>query len=77
MLLVELPFKTFSRPSLGLSLLKAALVEAGHACTIRYANLDFAALIGHDTDQTLAERVPEPLLLGDLVFAPAVDAESG
>jgi ribosomal peptide maturation radical SAM protein 1 len=76
-LLVELPFKTFSRPSLGLSLLKAALVEAGHACTIRYANLDFAALIGHDTYQTLAERVPEPLLLGDLVFAPAVDAESG
>ncbi|HXU71712.1 MAG TPA: RiPP maturation radical SAM C-methyltransferase [Polyangia bacterium] len=76
-LLVELPFKTFSRPSLGLSLLKAALVEAGHACTIRYANLDFAALIGLDTYQTLAERVPEPLLLGDLVFAPAVDAESG
>lgn len=76
-LLVELPFKTFSRPSLGLSLLKAALVEAGHDCTIRYANLDFAALIGHDTYQTLAERVPEPLLLGDLVFAPAVDAASG
>jgi ribosomal peptide maturation radical SAM protein 1 len=76
-LLVELPFKTFSRPSLGLSLLKAALVEAGHACAIRYANLEFAALIGHETYQTIAERVPEPLLLGDLVFAPAVDAESG
>jgi ribosomal peptide maturation radical SAM protein 1 len=76
-LLVELPFKTFSRPSLGLSLLKAALVEAGHACTIRYANLEFAALVGHETYQTLAERVPEPLLLGDLVFAPAVDSASG
>jgi ribosomal peptide maturation radical SAM protein 1 len=76
-LLVELPFKSFSRPSLGLSLLKAALVEAGHGCTIRYANLEFATLIGHEIYQTLAERVPEPLLLGDLVFAPAVDPASG
>jgi ribosomal peptide maturation radical SAM protein 1 len=76
-LLIELPFKTFSRPSLGLSLLKSALSEAGHTCAIRYANLEFAALIGHETYQTIAERVPEPLLLGDLVFAPAVDPASG
>jgi hypothetical protein len=76
-LLVELPFKNFSRPSIGLGLLKAALGEAGYECSIRYANVEFAALIGVEAYRVIAEQVPEPLLLGDLVFAPAVDERRG
>ncbi len=76
-LLVELPFKTFSRPSLGLSLLKAALEDRGHRAVIRYANIEFAAAVGLRLYRILAEEVPEPLLLGDLVFAPLVDPSRG
>jgi ribosomal peptide maturation radical SAM protein 1 len=76
-LLVELPFKTHSRPSLGLSLLKASLDAGGHACTIRYANVEFAARIGLEIYETIAEKVPEPLLVGDFVFAPAVSPARG
>ena len=45
-LLLELPFKDVQNPGLGVSMLKAALEEAGYPCAIRYANLEFAALIG-------------------------------
>lgn len=76
-LLVELPFKTWSRPSIGLALLKASLERAGFACDVRYTNLDFAARVGLDVYRTIAEEVPEPLLLGDLIFAPAVDPSRG
>lgn len=76
-LLVELPFKTFSRPSIGLSLLKASLERAGYPCQIRYANIELAARVGLRTYRVIAEEVPEPLLLGDLIFAPAVDERRG
>src|SRR5436190_7944116 len=76
-LLIELPFKIFSRPSIGLALLKASLEEAGYACSVRYANIDFAARIDLRTYRTIAEELPEPLLFGDLVFAPSVDPTRG
>jgi ribosomal peptide maturation radical SAM protein 1 len=76
-LLVDLPFKTVTRPNIGLSLLRASLAEAGFECEIRYANLEFAARIGEGAYQTIAEEIPEPLLVGDLVFAPAVDPRAG
>src|SRR5689334_4162646 len=72
-LLLELPFKTWSRPSIGLALLKASLEGAGYDCAVRYTNIELASRIGLDVYRTIAEELPEPLLFGDLVFAPAVD----
>ena len=60
-----------------MSLLKAALESSGHTCAIRYANVEFAARIGLKNYETIAEKVPEPLLLGDFVFAPTVNPERG
>src|SRR5262245_43650858 len=76
-LLVELPFKAFERPSLGLGLLRASLEAAGYPCGVRYMNLEYAAHIGPRPYMTIASLVPHELLLGDVVFAPALDASLG
>src|SRR5205814_4854796 len=41
--LVSMPFGIFVRPSIGLSLLKAALERDGLSCDLYYLNLRFAA----------------------------------
>ena len=68
LLLVEMPFKAVNRPSIGLSLLKAASVRAGFSCEIHYANLPFAERIGFDLYETIAEQLPPESLFGDLIF---------
>ncbi|HEX5733172.1 MAG TPA: RiPP maturation radical SAM C-methyltransferase [Blastocatellia bacterium] len=46
--LVNMPFFSISRPSLGLSLLKPGLDRLGYSSDIHYLNLSFASLIGYD-----------------------------
>ena len=69
-LLVSLPFSTPDRPSLALSQLRAVLEAQGVPCDIWYANLEYAGEIGVKLYAKIAERFPQELLIGDLVFAP-------
>lgn len=70
-ILVQMPFHSLRRPNLGLSLLKACAERAGHQAQVRYLNIDFAARCGIRLHQLIAERIPQELLVGDLVFASA------
>lgn len=68
---MSLPFDSVRRPSLALSLLGACLKRLGVGVDIRYLNLQFAELIGYGLYQLISEKLPQELLVGDLVFAPA------
>ena len=72
LILVEMPFKAASRPSIGLSMLRAASLHAGYRCEIQYANLVFANRIGFRLYEFIADRLPPEALFGDLVFQPLV-----
>lgn len=67
-LLVNMPFAGRRTPSVGLSLLKAALERDGLPCDIRYFNLTFAELIGSTRYDQIAE-VYTSRLLGEWLFA--------
>jgi len=54
--LVNMPFFSISRPSLGLSLLAAGLERIGYAADIHYLNLLSASIIGHDLYSYLEEQ---------------------
>jgi radical SAM superfamily enzyme YgiQ (UPF0313 family) len=53
--LVNMPFFSISRPSLGLSLLAAGLERIGYAADIHYVNLLSASIFGHDLYRYLEE----------------------
>ncbi|HUI87213.1 MAG TPA: RiPP maturation radical SAM C-methyltransferase [Anaerolineales bacterium] len=67
-MLINMPFATRWTPSIGLSLLKAALLREGIACDLKYFNLDFAARIGGDLDDEIVHFIFDPLL-GEWLFA--------
>ena len=54
--LVNMPFFSISRPSLGLSLLAAGLERIGYGAEIHYLNLLSASIIGHDVYRYLEEQ---------------------
>jgi radical SAM superfamily enzyme YgiQ (UPF0313 family) len=54
--LVNMPFFSISRPSLGLSLLKAGLERIGYAADIHYLNLLSASIFGYDLYRYLEEQ---------------------
>ena len=70
-LLVQMPFQSIRRPSIGLSLLRGVLTEAGHRASIRYLNIEYARRIGLNLYTTISEALPADALFGDLVFSPA------
>lgn len=72
-LLLELPFKSITRPNIGFSILRSILESKGVHCDIRYANIDFAELLGYDIYTNIAERIAHEYLIGDLVFASYVN----
>lgn len=54
-LLVSMPWASARRPNLGLSTLAAILQEQGMACSVLYPCIDFAATIGVEAYETLAD----------------------
>jgi len=74
-LLVAPPVFEKSRPHYALSLLKAVLVERGHACTVWYANLEFTRAFPAWAMSAIDTALPE-LLLGDLLFAEALHGQA-
>ena len=65
-----LPWASVVRPSIGLSLLKSRLREAGIGSTVRYANLRFVSEIGFEAFG-LVQRADPALFLGDWLFGEA------
>jgi ribosomal peptide maturation radical SAM protein 1 len=68
-LLVSMPFAALSAPSTALSILKGQLAQRGVECHIAYPGLAFADIIGDETYELIAERLPAGLLAGEWVFA--------
>lgn len=68
--LCTMPFTTLEAPSIALGLLKSALVRAGIACEVVYANLAFAREVGLERYVSL-RGVRNDDLLGEWIFAGA------
>src|SRR5689334_9923959 len=68
-LLLNMPFSSLSRPAIGISILKARLMEEGLECHIGYPNLLFADLIGLDVYQLIDEKLSLALFAGEWLFA--------
>jgi ribosomal peptide maturation radical SAM protein 1 len=69
-MLVNVPFANINRPSLGLSLLKAAMVRENVHCDVAYINLDYAKLIGRACYKQLSD-FNTTALIGEWIFAAA------
>src|SRR4029453_18222689 len=67
-LLVSMPFVSCNCPSIGLGLLKAALVRDGLPCDLCYLNLRFAARIGGARYERIAASRPSALVT-ESIFA--------
>jgi ribosomal peptide maturation radical SAM protein 1 len=72
--LVNMPFYGIDRPSLGLSLLKAALNKRNIPCDVHYLNLCFAHQIGVDRYK-LVDALAETDLAGEWIFSAALWGE--
>src|SRR5262245_27404616 len=70
-LLVSMPFGSAFAPSLGLSLLKAGLVNRDISCRVRYFSIQFAELTGQAFYQGIAEdgRPRTRELAGEWIFS--------
>ncbi len=71
-LLLSMPFGALNRQALGISLLKAALLERGVACDLRYFTFDFAEFIGLEDYQWINFELPYTAFAGDWVFTQAL-----
>lgn len=68
-LLLNMPFVSLSRPSLGISLLKARLAEEGIECHLGYANLLFAEQVGLEAYDLIDNKLSLALFPGDWLFS--------
>lgn len=69
-LLLCVPYAPLERPSIGISILKAALEQRGIGCRVFYANLMFAEIVGlHPYD--LISRADSHHLIGEWTFRSA------
>ena len=71
-LLLCMPFASIRRPALGVSILKPALEAAGFECDLRYPSVDFARALGVRAYERIAVELPQPMLLGEWIFAEAL-----
>ena len=66
---VVMPFADLGRPAIGVSLLKAAALEAGYTARIEYCNIRLADEIGADLFQQISSSFAPDLVLGEWFFA--------
>lgn len=69
-ILVQVPYVALQRPSIALSVLKAALQHQGVSCQVVYPNIWWAERIGVPTYEAVASTQNDDLL-GDWIFAGA------
>jgi hypothetical protein len=68
--LVNMPFGSLQRPSIGISLLKAKINQIGFECNNYYLNLRFPLFVGLETYLHISDAPPTPLV-GEWVFSQA------
>lgn len=66
---MNMPFVSICRPAIGISLLKARLIEEGFDCATAYPNLGFAEVIGLDRYTIIDESLSLALFPGEWLFA--------
>jgi len=66
---VVMPFADLGRPAIGVSLLKAAALQAGYTARIDYCNIRLADEIGADLFEKISSSLPPDLVLGEWFFA--------
>jgi len=71
-LLAVLPFGPVKEPTIGVSILKAAIERAGFSLQVRYFNLDFTAMIGLNLYHEISHSFASRSLVGDWVFSEAL-----
>jgi ribosomal peptide maturation radical SAM protein 1 len=71
-LLLVMPFGALDRQALGVSILKARLVERGFSCDIRYLNFSFSELIGYEEYVWMNYQAPYTAFAGDWSFTEAL-----
>jgi ribosomal peptide maturation radical SAM protein 1 len=74
-LLLSMPFGALERQALGLSLLKARLIEEGIACEVRYLTFTFAEFIGYEEYLWMSSDLPYIAFAGDWSFTHALYGE--
>lgn len=67
--LVCMPFAAVSGPSIGLGLLKAALLRAGHHAAILDLHLDFAQAVGHQAYAAIEQQAGIGCFAGEWLFS--------
>jgi ribosomal peptide maturation radical SAM protein 1 len=67
--LIQMPFQSLGRPSIGLSLLRGVLEEHGHTVEIKYLNMRYARRIGVNLYRMVSERMPAEALYGEMIFS--------
>ena len=71
-LLISMPFGALERQALGISILKAILMDRGIQCDLRYLTFTFAELIGADEYYCLSNDVPHTAFAGEWIFTSAL-----
>ena len=74
-LLITMPFGPLIVPSIGLSLLKAALVNQGFSAQIRYFTFRFAERIGIQNYAYIADDTTPTDLIGEWIFSGALHGD--
>jgi len=69
---VVAPFLPEHQPALGVSSLAAVLAQSGYSADIKYLNINYAQSIGFALSSHIGGSLPVELLLGEMVFAPAL-----
>jgi ribosomal peptide maturation radical SAM protein 1 len=68
-LLINMPFVSLSRPAIGISILKARLVENHISCRVGYANLLFAERVGTSAYELINDQLSGSFFAGDWLFS--------
>jgi ribosomal peptide maturation radical SAM protein 1 len=71
-LFAVVPFADVERPAIGVSLLKAEVLQTGASCGIEYLNFDLAESIGKALYTSISESIPSESLVGEWFFADVV-----
>src|SRR5947207_1844082 len=74
-LLLSMPFGALERQALGLSLLKARLIEEDIACDLRYLTFTFAEFVGYEEYLWMSSDLPYIAFAGDWSFTHALYGE--
>ena len=75
-LFLVMPFGGVERPQVGISTLKAQLLNNGYGCDIKYFNIEFAKFVGYQDYSWITHNYSYELFAGEWLFARALFTDS-